>query len=211
MPLSLEAKLLLMTWITTIPYAAATGTLKKIYDRIKGPDNYIDNILLAHSLRPHTLRGHMSLYKNVLHHRQNTLPPDYLETLGVYVSLLNDCDYCVQHHYVGLQRILQDEVKGQAIMTALQSDPALYFDERELEGLRYAAKLTQTPATMSPKDYQQLRSGGLDDGEILEINQVVAYFNYANRMVLGLGIDTTGDKLGLSPSDRADAQNWSHQ
>ncbi len=42
-----------MTWITTIPYKEATGALKRLYERIKGPDDNVDNIMLAHSLRPH--------------------------------------------------------------------------------------------------------------------------------------------------------------
>lgn len=36
----------------------------------------------------------------------------------------------------------------------------------------------------------------------LEINQVVAYFAYANRTVLGLGVNTEGEILGLSPAIR---------
>jgi alkylhydroperoxidase family enzyme len=88
-----------MTWITHIPYAEAGGTLRELYDRIKGPNDNVDNIMLAHSLRPHTMQGHMTLYKYVLHHPRNTLPKHYLETIGVYVSLLNRCEYCVEHHY----------------------------------------------------------------------------------------------------------------
>ena len=57
-----------MTWIRTISYDDAEGLLKRLYDRIKGPDNNVDNIMLAHSLRPHTMEGHMALYKHVLHH-----------------------------------------------------------------------------------------------------------------------------------------------
>ncbi len=56
-----------------------------------------------------------------------------------------------------------------------------------------------------------LRGLGYDDGEILEINQVAAYFAYANRTVLGLGIDTDGDIIGLSPGDSGNPDNWSHQ
>ena len=52
---------------------------------------------------------------------------------------------------------------------------------------------------------------GLEDGEILEVNQVAAYFAYANRTVLGLGINKEGDIIGLSPSDGEDMDNWSHQ
>ena len=56
-----------------------------------------------------------------------------------------------------------------------------------------------------------MRREGLDDGQILEVNQVVAYFAYANRTVLGLGVATAGEELGLSPSDGEDAENWGHR
>ena len=48
-----------MSWISTISYDQATGRLKRLYDKIKGPENYIDNVLKIHSLRPHTLDAHM--------------------------------------------------------------------------------------------------------------------------------------------------------
>ena len=63
---------------------------------------------------------------------------------------------------------------------------------------------------MTAEDIAAMREAGLDDGEILEINQVTAYFAYANRTVLGLGINTEGDIIGLSPGDTSDPENWSH-
>ncbi len=98
-----------MAWIKTISHGAATDRLKTTYDRIAGPDGQIDNILSAHSLRPHTLDGHMALYKSVLHHASNKLPTSLLETAGVYVSLLNGCGYCVDHQYAGLRRLVKDD------------------------------------------------------------------------------------------------------
>ena len=68
-----------MTWIETVPYEAATGRLKTLYDRVKGPDDNVDNIMLAHSLRPHSMEGHMALYKSVLHHSANKVPKWFLE------------------------------------------------------------------------------------------------------------------------------------
>ena len=53
-------------------------------------------------------------------------------------------------------------------------------------------------------DIDHLREAGLEDGQILEINQVVAYFAYANRTVLGLGVNESGDIIGLSPNDGED-------
>ena len=200
-----------MTWITTISYEEASGALKKLYDRVKGPDNNVDNIMLAHSLRPHSMEGHMSLYKHVLHHPRNALAKSYLETIGVYVSLLNQCRYCIDHHYSGLIRLLQDDVRATAIRSALDNqDPAAAFDGKELAGLQYVEKLTTNSAAMSANDIEALRESGFDDGEILEINQVAAYFAYANRTVLGLGINTEGDEVGLSPGDNSDPDNWSH-
>jgi uncharacterized peroxidase-related enzyme len=200
-----------MTWITTISYEEASGALKKLYDRVKGPDNNVDNIMLAHSLRPHSMEGHMSLYKHVLHHPRNALPKSYLEIIGVYVSLLNQCRYCIDHHYSGLIRLLQDDARATAIRSALNNqDPAAAFDGKELAGLQYVEKLTTNSAAMSANDIEALRESGFDDGEILEINQVAAYFAYANRTVLGLGINTEGDEVGLSPGDSSDPDNWSH-
>jgi len=200
-----------MTWIQTVPYDAATGRLRELYDRVKGPGNNVDNILLAHSLRPHTLEAHMHVYKHVLHHHANRVPKWLLEVIGVYVSALNGCDYCVDHHTQGLKRLLRDDARWEAVHRALVADrPEIAFGGRELEMLRYARRLTIAPRDLSEDDVAALRTAGLDDGEILEVNQVIAYFAYANRTVLGLGITTDGDVLGLSPGDSADPDNWSH-
>ena len=201
-----------MSWIKTIDYPEATGVLKQLYNRVKGPDDNIDNILQAHSLRPHSLKGHMALYKNVLHHRDNVLPKWLLETLGVYVSMLNDCDYCVDHHFAGLRRLLNDDNKSQAIWKALKAgEPEQIFTGHELALLHYAAKLTLQPGQMQESDLTPLRQNGLDDGAILEANQVISYFCYANRTVLGLGVSTEGDILGLSPNDDDSEENWGHR
>ena len=201
-----------MSWIKTIPYEKATGKLKKLYDRVKGPNNNVDNIMLAHSLRPHTMTGHMSLYKNVLHNLNNTIPEWFLETIGVYVSHINQCDYCVKHHLKGLKRLLKNEQKFNEIQLNLQSDIFCeIFHNKYEKALIYAKLLTLNPASISKKMVGNLVESGFTHGEVLEINQVTAYFNYANRTVLGLGINTEGDILGLSPKKSKDEINWNHQ
>jgi len=201
-----------MSWIEEITYEEADSRLKKLYDRVKGPDNNVDNIMQAYSLRPHTMEGHMKLYKNVLHHAANTLPKWYLETIGLYVSMLNECNYCIEHHFEGLKRLLKDDVKADQIRENLSNDSiGKLLDERFVTGLLYAKKLTQSADQISEMDIRNLRESDFTDGEILEINQVGSYFNYANRTVLGLGINTKGDILGLSPGDSDDPENWNHK
>tara|TARA_B100000900_G_scaffold75633_1_gene60467 strand:- start:434 stop:1039 length:606 start_codon:yes stop_codon:yes gene_type:complete len=200
-----------MTWIRTIPYEEAEGKVKDLYERIKGPDNNVDNIMMAHSLRPHSMEGHMALYKNVLHHSRNTSPKWLLEAIGVCVSIINQCEYCIEHHYEGMRKLIKDDQRSKNIRKALEEEkPAKVFKSKELAIIEYAVKITINPHDISPEDIEKLRINNVEDGEILEINQVAAYFAYANRMVLGLGINKSGDIIGLSPNDGDDENNWSH-
>jgi uncharacterized peroxidase-related enzyme len=200
-----------MAWIKTIPYEESEGKLKSVYDKIKGDNNYIDNIMQVHSLRPNSLEGHMSLYKNALHHKSNVLPKWLLEAIGVYVSLLNNCTYCVAHHFSGMSRNIKDDFISNQIMLALESDaPDLYFIGKELAMMDYVRELTLTPERMTRKSVSLLKVIGIPDGQILEINQAVAYFAYANRTVLGLGVNTEDEIIGLSPNNDEDPNDWSH-
>lgn len=200
-----------MFWIHHINYKDADTSLRKIYDRVSGPGNKVDNILMAHSLRPHTLLGHMALYKNVIHNSNNTLPKWYLEAIGIYVSYLNHCDYCVDHHFAGLKRLWNDQEKSENFLVAIKKNRLQeFFDKKWVEGMVYAHLLTMNPRKLCKNDIYRLRAVNFSDAEILEVNQVVGYFNYANRTVLGLGVHTEGDVLGLSPNNSDDPENWNH-
>ena len=201
-----------MTWITTIPFEKATGRLKELYARVTGPDNNVDNIMMMHSLRPHTMEGHMAIYKYVLHHKNNTVPKWFLEVLGVWVSTLNGCEYCVEHHFAGLKRLMKDDVRCDDIRARMEQGDivGMPLDARQKVALSYAQKLTQDPDEMIEVDVIALRSAGWEDGEILEINQVTSYFSYANRTVLGLGCSTKGDIIGLSPGNNTNPDDWKH-
>jgi len=55
--------------------------------------------------------------------------------------------------------------------------------------LAYALKLTRKPAAMRREDVDALRDYGLNDRAIVDANQVVAYYNYVNRVADGLGVE----------------------
>lgn len=198
-------------WIRLVPYDESEGYLRTLYDRVKGPGGKIDNVMRAHSLRPHTMEGHSALYKSVLHHTGNSMPVWFLECLAVYTSLSNRCDYSVAHHFAGLSRLLQDEARAGAIYKAFAAaQPERVFDGKELALLRYVRKLTLDPQNMVEADIAALRDAGANDGEILEANQVCAYFNYSNRLLNGLGVTTKGDILGTSPPNTDSLDDWEH-
>jgi uncharacterized peroxidase-related enzyme len=53
----------------------------------------------------------------------------------------------------------------------------------------FAAKLTRAPASVGAADLDALRSEGLDDPAIHDAIQVIAYFNYINRIADAVGIE----------------------
>jgi uncharacterized peroxidase-related enzyme len=184
-------------WIRMVPVEEAEGTLKAMYDRVKTPHGTVDNVMKVHSLRPHTMEGHVVLYRSVLHNPENTLPFWFLEVVASYVSIINNCAYSLTHHFTNARRLIRDRARSDAIRAALDAGaPERAFAGKELALLRYAGKLTAAVGKMEKADIDALRAAGCDDGEILELNQVCAYFNYSNRLLNGLGVTTEGDVIG---------------
>lgn len=62
------------------------------------------------------------------------------------------------------------------------------LSSRGLSLCRYAEKLTRRPAEMTREDLEPLRAEGLSDGDILDLVQVIGYFNYINRVADALGV-----------------------
>ncbi len=53
----------------------------------------------------------------------------------------------------------------------------------------FAEKLTHTPHAMTPADLDALRAHGFDDRALHDAVQVIAYFNYINRVADALGVE----------------------
>ena len=184
-------------WIKMIADDEADETLKPFFDRVRTPHGTVDNVMRAHSLRPHTMDGHVVLYRSVLHNPDNTLPFWFLEVVASYVSILNNCDYSLSHHFTNARRLIGDDARADAVRAALDAHrPEDAFDGKELALLVYAGKLTTEVGAMAEADIGAVRAASADDGEILEVNQVCAYFNYSNRLLNGLGVTTEGDIIG---------------
>jgi uncharacterized peroxidase-related enzyme len=64
---------------------------------------------------------------------------------------------------------------------------ALTVRERAL--CEFAEKVTRTPSAIRRDDVDRLRGAGLSDRDILDLVQIIAYFNYINRVADALGVD----------------------
>ena len=184
-------------WIHMIPDEDADQELLDILQLSRTPHGTVDNVMRVHSLRPSTMRGHVALYKAALHDEANTLPTWLQETISSYVSILNNCDYSLANHWANASHLINDKKKAEAIERALHARrPQDALRGAELALLNYAEKLTLRPSEMLKSDIELLKSEGVDDGQILEANQIICYFNYVNRSLNGLGVSTEGDIVG---------------
>ena len=81
-----------MAWIPMIDEDDAEGPLRRLYDQLESPHGGVDNILRIHSLNPPTLRGHLALYRSVMH-GPSPLTRAEREMVAVVVSAENHCRY----------------------------------------------------------------------------------------------------------------------
>ncbi|WP_435137357.1 carboxymuconolactone decarboxylase family protein [Pseudopelagicola sp. nBUS_19] len=189
-------------WIEMVSDEDADEDLKLALNLARTPHGTVDNVMRVHSLRPNTMNGHVVLYRACLHDEANTVPTWFQEVVSSYVSVLNDCPYSYANHWANARFLIGDPARSEDIEAALQAhSPENAFQGAQLSALKYTEKLTRTPGGVKKSDVVELRDSGWDDGEILEINQIICYFNYANRLLNGLGVTTDGDVVGYYKSD----------
>jgi len=180
-----------MSWIDEIEVDDADGKLAEIYAELIEKRGKISNILKVHSLNADAMGNHLDLYMTIMFGRSG-LSRAEREAIAVVVSAENDCAYCVNHHAEALKRYIKDE----DTLTMLTSADGLETLEPRLSNIvRHAEKLTSAPGAMTESDLGELRAVGLSDQDILDLTLITAYFNFVNRIALGLGVGFTADEL----------------
>jgi uncharacterized peroxidase-related enzyme len=180
-----------MSWIEEIEVTEAEGRLAEVYAELLGKRGKIANILQVHSLNPNALANHVDLYVSLMFGKSG-LSRAERETIAVVVSATNDCEYCVNHHTEALRRYIKDD----DVLQILASADGLEVLEPRLGNIAiHAEKLTSAPAAMTESDLDPLRAEGLSDQDILDVTLVVAYFNFVNRIAMGLGVSYSAKEL----------------
>ena len=170
-------------WISVINEEDAQGELRAAYDRAKKTRGSLSNVMQVHSLDPDSIRLHMDLYLHLMFGKSNLTRLER-EMIAVAVSQSNGCNYCITHHGEALTAHTRDQgllenVKNARIENLSSTSRAM---------LDYAIKLTKNPEGVTRDDVDALRTVGFSDEDILRINLIVSYFNFANRVVSGLGV-----------------------
>lgn len=174
-----------MSWIEEIEVEAADGKLAETYAALIKQRGKVSNILKVHSLNPDAMNNHLDLYMTIMFGKSG-LSRAEREAIAVVVSANNQCSYCVNHHAEALRRYVKDEAVVRLLMS---SDGLETLSPRLSSIVRHAEKLTTNPGTMLEEDLDALRTAELSDADILDITLIVGYFNFVNRIAMGLGVD----------------------
>lgn len=178
-------------WIEIIAEQEAEGDLAEAYRQVSGKRGKVANIMKVHSLNPAAMTAHMDLYLTLMF-GASKLTRALRELVAVVVSDANDCGYCVRHHAQALNHYWMDE---QRIERALQDFREVDLTARDIAMLEYALKLTKTPGEMDRSDVVALQRVGLGDDEVLDLNLIVNYFNFVNRIALGFGVEDSSSEV----------------
>ncbi len=189
-----------MSWIESITPDEATGRLARIYAGACDPElGRPANVLVVHGVSPTVLEAHLALYRRVVK-APKALPWYACEMVATVVSAANACRYCTIHHAVALSRALaaagteapfafRPTVEGLVGFGRTgEAAPIAAVPAPWNAAVRFARALTVAPGAIRRPQHDALAEAGLADAARFEIVQVTAYFNYVNRVVLGLGV-----------------------
>lgn len=112
--------------------------------------------------------------------------------IAIVVSVVNKCEYCIRHHAEALNYYWKDTEKLQKFIndyksTKLSPEINILLD--------YAHKLTSFPNSISQKTIDDLKTFNWNDEDILLVDPIISYFNFVNRIALGLGVESSEDEV----------------
>jgi len=180
-----------MAHIEVVSYEDSEGRLREIYDEIISKRGKLADVMAIQSLHPESIVKHMDLYMEVMYAR-SPLVRYKREMLAVVVSVTNKCEYCTVHHGVALNHFWKNQAKVDALVDNCETID-LSDEDRAL--CKYARELTLKPASMDSEQHvKNLRAVGLDDRAIMDAALTIAYFNFTNRTILGLGVGVRAEE-----------------
>lgn len=175
-----------MPYIDVVQPEQAEGHLKEIYDDLVKSRGKIAEVHKIQSLNPASIVNHMDLYMTIMFGK-SPLKRVHREMMAVIVSISNRCEYCQVHHLEAVKNFWKNDTKLASFQQNFEEAP---LEEKEKALCRFAKELTENPEKSQEAGLvNPLKEAGFDDREILDATLVIAYFNFVNRIVLGLGVN----------------------
>ena len=134
--------------------------------------------------RPDTYRSLLDFLEEVML-GDSQLSKEEREVLAARVSALNGCEFCVQAHLATLAAL----GVSKAQLSSLESTAcAVFGDSRFQRLIVFAERLTRAPDSINQRDIDGLKQAGFSEQAIEDAINVIALFNYVNRLVDAFGV-----------------------
>jgi uncharacterized peroxidase-related enzyme len=170
-------------YVNEIEESQADPHLRELYRNIEKRLGFIPHYFKALGTMPKAIEGQLHLNEAVM--GDGALSTVLKEQIGVVVSGINSSAYCIFIHMELLQRFGVDKALARKLTTDYENAAV----EPKIKALfRFADKLTRKPYDVEDEDIETVKSAGWDDAAVRETVLTVAYFNYVNRVSLGLGL-----------------------
>ena len=178
----------MVPWIATIPADQATGPLRDAYASQEAKLGHVTELTQLGSLYPELVATRLRMY-SVVEATPSTIPDWARRAVALVTSALNQCLFCTSGH----SQRLRDGGRGD-LADAILADPesTLTGDAAVDALLIYARLLVRRPGDVTPEDIAALRDEGWSDLDILDVNNIAAYYCYINRVANGLGLQGIG-------------------
>lgn len=181
-----------MARIKVTEYHEASGRLLEIYNDLIRKRGKLAEVHKIQSLRPESIEKHIDLYLEIMFSRSELSRADR-EMMAVVVSVKNGCEYCRLHHAEALNQYWKNDKKTEQFITDYRNAG---LTETQIILCEFAENLTVNPSQFDdPQGTEKLRSAGLSDQAILDATLVVAYFNFVNRIVQALGVESSEEEI----------------
>ena len=172
-----------MSFVGVISEEQAGPDLRPIYRQIRSRLGFLPNYFLALGRDPQFIAHHLSFDADIM--KDGAVPRTVKERVGLVVSGINSSSYCVALHMELLRALGIEKGIGRKLATNYSAAP---FDAKEQALYRFAEKLTRKPFDIERADVDAVRQAGWDDAAIYETVLAAAYFNFLNRVTIGLGL-----------------------
>ncbi len=171
-------------WIASVPPEQAAGPLADAYRSQADKIGRVTELTQIGSLYPDLVAARLRLYA-VVDATPSDVPDHVRRAVALLTSVLNGCLFCTVGHTEKLAAAGYGE-----LAQAIKADPerAATGDARADAAIGYARKLVTDPRHVVQADVTALRDAGWSDLDILDINNIAAYYCYINRVASGLGL-----------------------
>lgn len=137
---------------------------------------------------PDVLEARTRTDKDIFYNPEAGLPRAERELAAAATSRLNGCIYCASVHarFAATYSKRVDDVQR-----LLDEGVGAKLDERWEAIVAASVALTTIPMTFGKEHVERLRKVGLDDAAIADLVGAASFFNWANRLMLSLGVPAT--------------------